>query len=74
VLSENYAACVVALRNAYGSAAALDDDRAAVEAAIEASRPAVDRAAAAAGPGPARKALRLHVATRFRDLRKDTFG
>jgi hypothetical protein len=64
---------VWALRSFYGSAEALDADRAAVEAAIEASRPAADRAAAAAGPGPSRKAMRLHVATRYRDLRKEAF-
>jgi hypothetical protein len=69
VLSENLAACVAALRAAFADAGAMDADRAALEAAIAASRPPTPAADAAA----AARALHTHVQARYRELRGKAF-
>ena len=67
VLREKMGACVTTLAAAYPSGAAMDADRASLEAAILASRPAVERAAADTA------AVRAKVTTRFRELRGKAF-
>lgn len=67
VLREDMLACVKTLAAAYASGAAMDADRASLEAAILASRPAVERAAADTA------AVRAKVTSRFRELRGKAF-